>query len=235
LNPKLFPSKESNHVSCQHNGFSYSFLFFILQQISISSILIFTDMFELLHDTIQRTVEIKEDEFLAFTKYFTYKKIEKREFFLTEGEICFHQAFVKKGILRSYTLDNNGNEIILQFASERWWVADLSSYINHEPSFLNIEALEDSELLLLTRPAWEEAMKEIPILERFYRLIIQNHLISTQKRLVHSLSETAEEKYLRFLETFPDSVQRVPQHMIASYLGIARETLSRVRGQLASR
>lgn len=192
-------------------------------------------MFELLYDTIQKTVDIKEDEFIAFTKYFTPKKVGKRQYFLREGDICFHQAFVNKGILRSYTIDSNGNEVILQFASERWWVADLSSYINHEPSFLNIEALEDSELLLLTRPAWEEAMREIPILERFYRLIIQNHLISTQKRLVHSLSETAEEKYLRFLQGFPDSVQRVPQHMIASYLGIARETLSRVRGQLASK
>ena len=192
-------------------------------------------MFELLYDTIQKTVDIKEDEFIAFTKYFTPKKVGKRQYFLREGEICFHQAFVNKGILRSYTIDSNGNEVILQFASKRWWVADLSSYINHEPSFLNIEALEDSELLLLTRPAWEEAMREIPILERFYRLIIQNHLISTQKRLVHSLSETAEEKYLRFLQGFPDSVQRVPQHMIASYLGIARETLSRVRGQLASK
>src|SRR5690625_6832877 len=97
---------------------------------SITSILIFTDMLELLHDTIQRTVEIKEDEFLAFTKYFTYKKIEKREFFFTEVEICFHQAFVKKGILRSYTFYNNGNEIIFMFTYMRWCVLYLSIYIN---------------------------------------------------------------------------------------------------------
>jgi len=192
-------------------------------------------MFELLYNTISNTIEIEEKDFISFTKFFVYKKIPRREYFLMEGEICFHQAFVNKGILRSFTRDNNGNDFVLQFAPERWWLADLSSYLNHEPSYLNIEALEDSQLLLLSRPSWEQAMTEIPVLEKYYRLIIQNHLISTQKRLIHSLSETAEEKYLRFLETFPDCVQRVPQHMIASYLGVARETLSRVRAQLAAR
>lgn len=192
-------------------------------------------MFELLYNTISNTIEIEEEDFLSFTKFFVPKKIPRRQLFLKEGEICFHQAFVNKGILRSYTTDNNGNDFILQFSPERWWIADLSSYLKHEPSFLNIEALEDSELLLLSRPSWEQAMKEIPVLERYYRLIIQNHLIATQKRLIHSLSETAEEKYLRFLEIFPDCVQRVPQHMIASYLGVARETLSRVRAQLAAK
>jgi CRP-like cAMP-binding protein len=142
---------------------------------------------------------------------------------------------VEKGLLRSYTVDDKGSEHILQFASEGWWVADLSSYLSEEPSFLNIEALEDAELLMISKADWEAAMKKIPALEHYFRIILQNHLIATQKRLLQSLAETAEEKYNRFLKTYPECVQRMPQHMIASYLGVTRETLSRVRKQLLER
>ncbi|HLL41570.1 MAG TPA: hypothetical protein VK369_00460, partial [Segetibacter sp.] len=99
----------------------------------------------------------------------------------------------------------------------------------------NIDALEDVDLLLLTKPSWEQAMEKLPALERYFRMIIQNHLVSTQKRLLQSLAETAEEKYNRFLATYPECVQRVPQHMVASYLGVSRETLSRIRKQVAER
>lgn len=192
-------------------------------------------MFDLLYEKISTVVDVREKEFDYFKSLFVSKKLRKRQYFLQEGDICRYQAFVEKGILRSYTIDEKGSEHILQFASEGWWMANLSSYLTHEPSFLNIDALEGAELLLLSRPLWEQAMKEIPSLEHYFRIIIQNHLIATQKRLLESLAETAEEKYNRFLRTYPGCVQRVPQHMIASYLGVARETLSRIRKQLADR
>ena len=159
--------------------------------------------------------------------------MRKRQYFLQEGDVCKYQAFVEKGILRSYTIDEKGHEHILQFASEGWWMADLSSYLTDEPSFLNVDAIEEAELLLITKNSWEEAMQKIPKLEHYFRIILQNHLVATQKRLLQSLSETAEEKYVRFIKTYPDCLQRVPQHMIASFLGIKRETLSRVRKQMA--
>lgn len=192
-------------------------------------------MFELLDKKITGIIPITEEEFDYFKALFIPKKLRKRQYFLQEGDVCKYQAFVVQGILRSYTVDEKGNEHILQFASEGWWMADLSSYLTNEPSFLNMDALEDAELLLITKPLWEKAMQEVPKLEHYFRIIIQNHLIATQKRLLQSLAETAEEKYNRFVKTYPECLQRVPQHMIASYLGITRETLSRIRKQLAGR
>ena len=191
-------------------------------------------MFQLLHQKIASIVPIKDEEFDFLKTLFLPKKIKKRQYFLQEGDVCKYQAFIEKGILRSYTVDEKGNEHILLFASEGWWMADLSSYLTNEPSFLNVDAIEESELLLITKPSWELAMQKIPALEHYFRIILQNHLISTQKRLLQSLSETADQKYLRFIKTYPDCLTRVPQHMIASYLGIKRETLSRIRNQMAN-
>ena len=189
-------------------------------------------MFELLYKKISAEVPLGEDEFAYCKALFVPKTLRKRHYLLQQGDVCKYQAFVEKGVLRSYTIDEKDTEHILQFASEGWWMADLSSYLNNEPSFLNMDAIEDAELLLIGRDSWEKAMEKIPRLERYFRIIIQNHLVATQKRLLQSFSETAEEKYLRFLQQFPGCQQRVPLHMIASYLGIKRETLSRLRKQI---
>lgn len=186
-------------------------------------------MFDLLYDRIRATVPIDDGDFEYFKSLLLPKKLRRRQYLLQEGNICRYQAFVSKGILRCYKVEEKGSETILQFAPEGWWVADLASYLNQEPSNLTIDALEDAELLLLEKSPWEQAMKEIPALERYFRIITQNHLITTQKRLLQSLAETAEEKYKRFLSTYPDCAQRVPKHMIASFLGLSRETLSRIR------
>jgi CRP-like cAMP-binding protein len=192
-------------------------------------------MYDLLHQKLSSVIAISEEEFQQFCISFKPKKLRKKQYLLQSGDVNRYQAFVVKGLLRSYTVDEKDNEHILQFASEGWWIADLSSYLTSEPSILNIDALEDSELLLLDKNAWEASMKSIPVLEHYFRIILQNHLVSTQKRLLQSLSETAEEKYTRFLKTYPECLQRMPQHMIASYLGITRETLSRVRKGLAAK
>jgi CRP-like cAMP-binding protein len=186
-------------------------------------------MSDLLYKKISTITALNEEEFQYFKNHFVSRKLRKRQYLLQDGDISKYQAFVVKGLLRSYTVDEKGGEHILQFASEGWWMADLSSYLTNESSILSIDALEDAELLLLTKAAWEDAMKQVPALEHYFRIIIQNHLVATQKRLLQSLAETAEEKYNRFLITYPECAQRVPQHMIASYLGITRETLSRIR------
>ncbi|HWJ28617.1 MAG TPA: Crp/Fnr family transcriptional regulator [Flavisolibacter sp.] len=189
-------------------------------------------MFDLLYQKIKAIVPITEEEFNWSKTLFVPKQLLKRQYLLQQGDVCTYQAFVEKGILWSYTIDEKGSEHILQLASEGWWMADLSSYLTDEPSILNIDAIEAAEVLLISRTSWEMAMQKIPKLEHYFRIIIQNHLIATQKRLLQSFSETAEEKYIRFLHTFPDCEQRVPLHMIASYLGIQRETLSRLRKQI---
>jgi CRP-like cAMP-binding protein len=137
-------------------------------------------------------------------------------------------------MLRTYTIGEKGNEHILSFTMEGWWTADLYSFFTGEPSLYNIEALENCELLLLAKSSWDILLKKIPAFERYFRVIIQNNLISMQRRLLGSMSETAQEKYTKLITTFPGCIQRVPQHMIASYLGITRETLSRIRKQIAT-
>ena len=188
-------------------------------------------MFEYLHQKISETITITGEEFDFAKTLFIPKKLRKRRFLMGEGDICKYTVFVEKGLLRSYTVDDKGAEHILQFAREGWWSGDLYSFLTAEPSSYYIEALEDSELFLITKPSWDLLLEKVPAFERFFRILIQNNLIATQRRLMETLSETAEEKYNRLLRDHPDVVQRVPQHMIASYIGITRETLSRILSQ----
>ena len=192
-------------------------------------------MYELLHTKLTETISLTEEEFDFCKTLFLPKKLRKRLSLLQEGDVCKYTAFVEKGMLRTYSIDEKGNEPILQFSMEGWWVADLYSFFTNEPSHFNIEALEDSELLLITQPSWDILLEKIPAFERYFRILIQNNLIATQRRLMGTMSETAEEKYLKLIKNFSDCIQRVPQHMIASYLGITRETLSRVRSHIAAR
>ena len=192
-------------------------------------------MFELLQKKVSEIIEINEEELNFCRTLFTPRKVRKRQYLLQEGDVCRYQVFVTKGILRSYTVDEKGVEHILQFAPEGWWIADLYSFFTDEPSKYNIDALEDAEVLLITKTNWNLLLQDIPAFERYFRILLQNHLISTQRRLMESLSVSAEEKYLNFVKSYPDCLQRLPQHQIASYIGITRETLSRIRKNLSER
>ena len=192
-------------------------------------------MFELLLQNIKEHVVITDEEFNFCKTLFIPKKLRKRQYLLQEGDICKYISFVEKGMLRTYSVDDKGNEPILQFSFEGWWVADLYSFLTNEPSNYNIEALEGCELLLVTKTSWDTMLDKIPALERYFRILIQNSLIATQRRLMGSISETAQEKYTKLIDNFPGCLHRVPQHMIASYLGITPETLSRIRGQMATK
>lgn len=192
-------------------------------------------MFEVLHQKVKETIEITDEEFEVAKTLFLPKKLRKKRFLLQDGDPCKYTVFVEQGLLRSFTIDEKGNEHILQFSLQGWWTADLYSFLTGEPSPYNIQALEDSELLLITQPAWDQLLEEVPAFERYFRILIQNNLIATQRRLMVTFSETAEEKYLRLLRDHPEIIQRVPQHMLASYLGITRETLSRIRSQLSTK
>ncbi len=191
-------------------------------------------MFELLHKKFSEIIDLSEEEFEYAKTLFIPKKLKKKRILIEAGEICKYTVFVEKGLLRSYKADDKGNEHILQFALEGWWMGDLYSFLTNEDTLYNIEALEDSELLLITKPSWDLLLENVPAFERYFRVLIQNNLINTQRRLMGSFTETAEEKYKKLLLEFPDILQRVPQHMIASYLGITRETLSRTRSQIIS-
>ncbi len=192
-------------------------------------------MHQYLYQKIKETISISDEEFEFAKTFFIPKKLRRRHFILQEGEISKYSIFIEKGILRTYTVDDRGNEHTLQIASEGWWAADLYSFFTNEPSNFYIEALENCELLLITKESWDELMDKVPAFERYFRILIQNNLVSTQRRLMSTLSQTAEEKYLNLLASHPDLLQRVPQTIISSYLGMTPETLSRIRGQLATK
>jgi CRP-like cAMP-binding protein len=192
-------------------------------------------MYGQLAKSIGEKVVLTTEEFELCKTFFIPKKIRKKQTLLLEGDVCTYNAFIEKGVLRSYTIDEKGNEHIVQFGFEGWWITDLSSYLTGGNSTYTIEAIEDSELLLLTTAAREELMVQLPAFERYQRLLLQNAYIALQARVNSALSATAEEKYLRLTASYPNIVSRVPQHMVASYLGLTPETLSRIRKQITLR
>ena len=192
-------------------------------------------MSTLLFQKFDEKIQLTEEEKALAKTFFLPKKLRKRQYLLQEGDPCKYAAFVEKGLLRSYTIDDKGLEHIMQFAFEGWWISDQYSFLTGEPSLYNIDAMEDCELLLLSKEAEEEMMQKVPGMERFFRILLQRHLISMQRRIISSLSRTAEEKYQELIVSCPSIPQRVPQHMMASYLGITPETLSRIRKQISGR
>lgn len=191
-------------------------------------------MFEQLFHTINEKISLSAEDLEVIKPFFIPKKIRKRQYLLQEGDVCKYTAFIEKGALRSYSLDEKGNEHVVQFALEGWWIGDQYSVLTGEPSVYNIDAIEDSEVLLISNVSSEAMLEKVPAMEKYFRILLQNNMIAMQRRLVASLSMTAEEKYTRMLNAYPDIIQRVPQHMIASYLGITPETLSRIRKQMST-
>jgi CRP-like cAMP-binding protein len=163
------------------------------------------------------------------------KKLRKKQFLLQETDVCKHIAFVEKGALRAYTVSEKGTEHIIQFALEGWIISDLYSFLTEEPATYNIDALENSELLLTSKKAHEELLQKLPKYETYTRLQITGAYIAMQRRLTSIISLTLEERYTYFTSLYPHIVQRVPQHMVASYMGLTPETLSRVRKRLTAK
>jgi len=192
-------------------------------------------MFEVLFQKFDEKVQLTDEEKQLSKSFFIPKKLRKKQYLLQEGDVCKYIAFVEKGILRSYTIDNKGIEHIIQFAFEGWWIGDQFSFLTGEPSTYNIDALEDVELLLVTKPAEEQMMQKLPKLERYFRILLENNMIANQRRLIGSMSKSAEERYSELITSCPNIPQRIPQHMTASYLGITPETLSRIRKVIAER
>jgi CRP-like cAMP-binding protein len=159
------------------------------------------------------------------------KKVNKGEFLLREGEMAKYGMFVASGCLRTYTIDNQGKEHILQFSPEDWWTGDMSGFLNGVPSQLFIDAIEDSAVLLVDNVSFQKFNEYIPASAVAFRRGLQKSLVARNQRIVFSLSATAEERYSDFIKKYPSLIQRVPQHMIASYLGVSPETLSRIRKQ----
>jgi CRP-like cAMP-binding protein len=192
-------------------------------------------MFSILRKHITSRVPLSDEEFDVCSKYFVPKKLKKNQFLLNEGDVCRYIGFVNSGCLREYKIDNKGTEHILQFAIEDWWVSDLHSFLSGLPANYSIDALQDSEILLLERSAREELLSSCPKMERFFHLLIEANHVASQQRIADSLSTSAEERYLKFIKMYPLLFEQVPQNQIASYLGITPQSLSRIRKELTQK
>jgi len=173
-------------------------------------------------------IPLTEMEIDMIKEIFVPKKIRKRQYFLQEGELCKYGAFIVKGAMCQYTVDDKGVEHIVRLFIENWWVTDRESFLRLTPSAYNIDAWEDCDVLLLTRSDFANRLPSIPAWNETMRKADDNFAIAIQKRMA-SMSLSPEQRYKELINTYPEFLQRFPQHIIASYLGISRETLSRAR------
>jgi len=192
-------------------------------------------MINVLFNHIQDKVSLTDEDKEAIEHFFVAKRLRKRQYLLQECDVCKHLTFVTKGLLRTYNVDDKGDEHMSIFGWEGWWVSDFNSFLTGEPAIFNIDAIEDSELLLISRADYEALTLAVPIMDRYFRILYQNSLVTKERRLMSSITHTAEKRYIQLAESNPQIIERIPQNLIASYLGIAPETLSRIKKNLATR
>jgi CRP-like cAMP-binding protein len=183
-------------------------------------------------DYIRNYVDLSGDEESLLLSKSKTRKFLKGQYVVQQGDICRYENFVISGCLKTFYIGEDGQEHIMMFAIENWWTADLGSFITQTPADYTVQCIEDSVLVQLSYESLEQLYLGIPKLERFFRIIIQKAFVAAQKRLVNNFSLAAKERYLLFREQYPLIEQRVPQYLIASYLGITREFLSKIRNQL---
>lgn len=178
-------------------------------------------------------LSLSKDEVAFLEEVFQERKVRRRQFILQEGDICKYNSFVVEGCFRMYMLDTNGKEHNLQFAIENWWIGDIGSFHTEQASQLNIEAIENSVILQIKKEDQLKLFVEYPIFNRIFRVITENALVSSQRRILQNISFSAEERYLDFIDRYPHFFNRISNVQIASYLGVTPEFLSTIRKKLA--
>jgi CRP-like cAMP-binding protein len=187
---------------------------------------------DLILQSVSKLIQLTPAEADNFLSLLDSRTLKTRQFILTEGNICKHSLFVTKGCLKGFSVDNNGFEHILHFAPPGWWIGDLYSLFSGKPGVLNIQAMEITEVLLLSKENQEKLYRDIPKFERFFRIITENSLVSFQQRVLDNLSLTAEDRYHNFCKKYPSLVNCLPQKEIAAFIGVTPEFFSKMRKRL---
>lgn len=185
--------------------------------------------YDLLKQNIHKNLNLSKSELESVCNYFKPFELKKRDYLLTQGSICKFEGFVVKGCFRVFTLDKKGNENTLYFAAKDWWLMDIDSFMNQTPSDLNIQALEDSTVLLINRQDKMKLYDSLPVVEKLFRVMSQKALVSWQRRLIRNHCFTAKERYFHFIQTYPDISSKLTDKQIAGYLGISHEFLSKIK------
>ena len=183
-------------------------------------------------DYINRIVDFSEEDEKKILSSVKTRRYLKGQYLVQQGDICNFSAFVLKGCTKTFYLDEQGQEHVVMFSIEDWWNSDIASFITQTPSDFNVQCLENTDVILFPYDSHENLLESVPILERVFRKIVERALVASQKRVVRTLSMSAKERYLFFREQYPLIEQRVPQYLIASYLGITKEFLSKIKSQL---
>lgn len=191
-------------------------------------------MYDRYFEIFNKKVLLTEEDQELIKNYLTVKKLRKKQYLLQEGDLCKVVAFVEKGALRLYRVNDDGTENIVQFALDGWFVTDLYSFFTNEPSTYNIDAIEDSELVLISQTASNELRSLSAKYQEFIFQATSEAYIQLERRITSTISFGLEERYKDLITIYPDIIQRVPQYMIASYMGLTPETLSRVRKRIST-
>lgn len=181
---------------------------------------------------ISRYIDLSEQEISILSEHVKIRDYLKGQFIVQQGDVCKYETYVISGCAKTFFIDQEGNEHVVMFAIENWWTADLGSFLTQQPADYNVQCLEKTKVAQFSLESLELLYAQIPKLERFFRIIIQNAFVASQKRVVRNLSLPAKERYLIFRKQYPDIEQRVPQYLIASYLGITKQFLSKIRAEL---
>ncbi|PWN63153.1 Crp/Fnr family transcriptional regulator [Chryseobacterium oncorhynchi] len=192
-------------------------------------------MMESLKTHIREYVDISDEKLERYCNAFILRKIKKKDFLLKEGDICEFEGFIVNGCFKVSHTDRNASEQILYFGIENWWISDIDSFINGIPSKLNIQALEDSEILLISKENKEKLYQEMPEIERLMRLKFQMSIIALQRRIIDNLSKSSEERYVGFLKDYSKTAHRLTNIQIAAYLGVTPEFISRIRRKIVNK
>lgn len=185
----------------------------------------------LILESVSRHITLTKKESDYFLSLLKEKKLKKKQFLVHENEFNTFTAFVTKGCLRSYSVDRNGFEHIIQFAPPGWWIADIASVLSNQPGKLNIDALEDSEMFLLSRENQLILFEKVPKFERFFRIITENSIAANSHRLIDYMGLSAQERYFTFCNRYPMLMKTLPQKQIASYIGVTPEFLSKIKAE----
>ena len=188
-------------------------------------------MMDVVLASFKKHIDLNLEEEQIFKNTVEVIEIDRRQYLLKAGQICRYEYFVLSGCIRSYYTDEQAIEHTTMFATEGWWTGNLKSFVRETPSDFHLEAVEQSRLIRISKPALDSLYERIPKLERYFRILLQNRLLSTQDRINNHLSSTARERYAEFLNKYPSLIQRVPLKHIASFLGITPTYLSRLRAQ----
>lgn len=181
---------------------------------------------------IKKHSDLTTEEEELITTAFRYKKVRRNQVLVQPPDIAVYEHFVVSGCLVQYYLDDNGIQHTLLFAPEGWWTTDLPSFLTGQEAKYHIEALEDSELLIISKQLLDKLLVKIPSLNNYFRVLYQNAVMAQEERLLNVLSTKVDERYLRFIKKYPQLQNRIPQYLIASYLGVTPEFFSKVKSRI---